>query len=139
MALITKSRHLICPSGPIDPYEPFQPEITVTLVTLEAKNIPLNPPQKWGFQAKKDPLNSSDYFGPNEHLPWPPSPNLDIKHVPWVPRIHMNHSNQKLQPLGRHWRPRTCPKRTCRPTPHPSQTWGFQAKKDPLQRLFWTH
>ena len=40
----------------MDPYEPFQPEITATLVTLEAKNVLLNPPQKWGFQAKKDPL-----------------------------------------------------------------------------------
>jgi len=26
------------------------------LVTLEAKNVPLNPPQEWGFQTKKDPL-----------------------------------------------------------------------------------
>ena len=45
MAPITKSRHLIFPSGPIDPYEPFQLEITATLVTLEAKNVPQNPPQ----------------------------------------------------------------------------------------------
>ena len=60
MALITitKSRVLTCPLGPIDPYEPFQPEITVTLSTLEAMNVPLDPPQtqKWGFQAKNDPL-----------------------------------------------------------------------------------
>ena len=56
MALITKLRCLRCPTGPIDPNEPFQPETTATWVTLEAKNVPLNPPQKWGFQAKKDPL-----------------------------------------------------------------------------------
>ena len=55
---VTKSRHLTCTPGPIDPYEPFHPEITVTLVTFEANNVPLKlkPPQKWGFQAKKDPL-----------------------------------------------------------------------------------
>ena len=43
----------------MDPYEPFQSEIPVTLVTLEAKNVPLNPPQKWGFQAKNDPPKRS--------------------------------------------------------------------------------
>ena len=58
-APITKSRRLTCPLGPIDPYEPFQPEITATLVTLEAKNVTLNPPQTWGFQAKKYPLKLS--------------------------------------------------------------------------------
>ena len=67
----------------MDPYEPFQSEMTATRVTFEAKNVPLNPlrngdfrlkktlssyvldplstwqvppPQKWGFWAKKDPL-----------------------------------------------------------------------------------
>ena len=39
-----KSRCLICPPGPMDPYEPLQPEITVTWATLEAKNVTLNPP-----------------------------------------------------------------------------------------------
>ena len=58
----------------MDPYEPFQPEITATLVTLEAKNVPLNPPQEWGFQAKK--TLSSDSFGPIEHLSGALSPNL---------------------------------------------------------------
>ena len=35
--------------------------MTATLVTLEleAMNVPLNPPQKWGFQAKNDPLKRS--------------------------------------------------------------------------------
>ena len=59
MGPITKSRCLTCLAlGLIDPCEPFQPEITVTWVTLEAKNVPWNPPQTWGFQAKnkKDPL-----------------------------------------------------------------------------------
>ena len=56
IALITKSRYLTCPPGPIDPYQPFQPEVSATRVTLEAKNVPPNPPQTWGFQAKKDPL-----------------------------------------------------------------------------------
>ena len=46
----------MCPLGPIDPYEPFQPGITATWVTLEAKNVLLNPPQTWQFQAKNDPL-----------------------------------------------------------------------------------
>jgi len=46
----------VCPLGPIDPYEPFQPGITATWVTLEAKNVLLNPPQTWQFQAKNDPL-----------------------------------------------------------------------------------
>ena len=59
MAPIAESRHLLCPLGPIDPYEPFQPEITATLVTLEAMNVPLNPPKKWGFQAKNNHLKRS--------------------------------------------------------------------------------
>ena len=50
--LITKSRPLTYPLGPIDPYKPFQPEITVTLVTLEAKNVPLNPVRNWDFRLK---------------------------------------------------------------------------------------
>ena len=53
--------------APMDPYKPFQPEIPVTLVTSEAKNVTLNPPQEWGFQAKNATL-SSDRFGPIEHL-----------------------------------------------------------------------
>ena len=56
MAPIDKSSSLTCPLGPIDPHEPFQPEITATLVTLEAKNVTLNPPQEVGFQAKTEPL-----------------------------------------------------------------------------------
>ena len=54
MAPITKSRRLTRQAGPINPYEPLQPEITATLVTLEAKKMLLNPPQTWGFQVKKD-------------------------------------------------------------------------------------
>ena len=54
--LITKSRPLTCPPGPIDPYKKFQPEIPATLVTLEVKNVTLNPPQTWGLQVKNDPL-----------------------------------------------------------------------------------
>ena len=38
-------------AGPIDSYEQFQPEITATLVTLEAKNVPLNPPQTSGISG----------------------------------------------------------------------------------------
>ena len=59
MAPIIEARCPTCLTGPIDPYESSQTEITATLVTLEAKNVPLNPPQKWGFQAKKDPLKRS--------------------------------------------------------------------------------
>ena len=50
---------------------------------------------------------SSYYFGSNEHLVGPLT-NLDVCHVPRVPLIHTNHSNQKLQPLWWHWRPWTC-------------------------------
>ena len=46
----------MCALGLIDPNKLLQPELTVTWVTLEAKNVPWNPPQTWGFQAKKDPL-----------------------------------------------------------------------------------
>ena len=53
---ITKARCLKRPPGPINPCEIFQLEITATRVTLEANNQPMNPPQTWGFQAKKDPL-----------------------------------------------------------------------------------
>ena len=56
MAPITNSRCLVCPMGRIDQYESFQPENTATRVTLEAKNMPLNTPQTWEFQAKNDPL-----------------------------------------------------------------------------------
>ena len=59
IAPITNPRRLICHLGPIDPYESFQPEMSATLVTLEAKNAPLNPPQTWRFQAKNDPLKRS--------------------------------------------------------------------------------
>ena len=92
---ITKARCLKCSPGPIDPYEPFQPEISATWVTLEDENMPLNPPQTWGFQAKK--TLSSDHFRPVEHLAWTPSPNLDICHVPLDPSFHTNHPNQKLR------------------------------------------
>ena len=60
----------------IDPYGSFQTEITATWVILGDKNVPLNPPQTWGFQAKK--IFSSDRFGPIEHLAWFSSPNLDV-------------------------------------------------------------
>ena len=56
MAPITEPKCPTFPLGPIDPYESFQTEITATWVTLEDKNVPRNPPQTWGFQAKKDPL-----------------------------------------------------------------------------------
>ena len=97
MALITKSRLWTCPPGPIDPYGPFQPEITATLVSLEAKNVTLNPPQEWGFQALK--TLSSDCFGPIEHLAGYRSPNLDFGHVHQDPLIHTKLSNKKVQPL----------------------------------------
>jgi len=54
----TKARRLTRPTGLIDPYKSFQPEIPATWVTLEDKNVPLNPPPTWGFSAKKDPLKS---------------------------------------------------------------------------------
>ena len=39
---------------------------------FEAKNVSLNPPQTWEFQAKK--TLSSNIFGPIiEYLAWPPS------------------------------------------------------------------
>ena len=56
MAPVTYSSRLVGPLAPIDPYKPFQPEITATWVTLEAKNVPLIPPQTWWFQAKNGPL-----------------------------------------------------------------------------------
>ena len=77
----------------------------------------------------------SDRFGQNEQLAGPPAPNLDFRYVLQVSSIHPNHSNQKLQSFGQHWRPRTCrstplrhgdfrPKRT-HPTTvlDPSRTW----------------
>ena len=59
MAFITKSRRLTYLSGPIDPFKPFLQEITVTLESLEAKNVTLSPPQTWGFQAENDALKRS--------------------------------------------------------------------------------
>ena len=85
--------------GRIDPYKAFQPEITVSQVTLEAKNMQLNPPQTWGDFFRLIKTLSSDRFGPIEHLAWAPSPILDVWHVPWVPLIHTNHTSQKLQSL----------------------------------------
>ena len=102
---ITKSRRLICLSGPMDPYEPFQPEIPVTLVTLEAKNVPLNTLQKWGFHAKNDPLKR--LFWIHWATSRAPSPNLDFGYAPQVPMIHMNHSSQKLHSLELYLRPIT--------------------------------
>ena len=52
MAPITKYRRLTCLPGAMDPYGPIQQEIKATLATLEA----MKPPQKWGFQAKNEPL-----------------------------------------------------------------------------------
>ena len=63
------------------PPKPFQPEMPATLVTLEAMNVPLNPPQKWGFLRLKKTL-SSNGFGPIEHLSVPSFTNLDFEHVP---------------------------------------------------------
>ena len=60
----------------MDPYEPFPSETPATLVTLEAKYVPLNPPQTWGFQAKK--TLSSYLFAHIEHLALLSSPNLDV-------------------------------------------------------------
>ena len=71
-----KARCLNCPQGRMNPYEPFQPEIAAMWVTLEAKNVLLNPPQTWGFRLKKTP--SSDHFGPTEHALCPPLPDLGI-------------------------------------------------------------
>ena len=76
MAPITKSRSPTCPLSPIDPYEPLQREMLATWVTLEANNVPLNPPPTWQFLAKN--TLSSDRLGPIEHLAWTPSPNLDL-------------------------------------------------------------
>ena len=94
---ITKARCPTCPIGPIDPYESFQPEIAATLVTLEAKNMPLNPPQKWGFQAKNDPLMR--LFSTIEQLSGLSLPNLDFGYAPQVLLSNPNHFNQKLQSL----------------------------------------
>ena len=77
MGQITKARCPTCPLGPIDPYKSFQHEILVTWVTLEAKNVLLNPPPTWGYFRLKKTL-SSDCVGPIEHLTWPPSPNPDV-------------------------------------------------------------
>ena len=40
--LSPKARYLTCPLGLMDPYEPYQPQITATWVTLEANNPQLN-------------------------------------------------------------------------------------------------
>ena len=54
MAPITKARRWPFPLGLMDPYGLFHPEITAIWVTLEGKNVPLNPPQTWGVPAQKD-------------------------------------------------------------------------------------
>ena len=51
---------------------------------------------------------SSHRLGPIEDLSWIHSPKLDVWHVPLVSLIHTNHSSLKFQPLGWHWRTRTC-------------------------------
>ena len=60
-------------------------------------------------------------LGPIEDLAWPPSPKLDVRHVPPVPLIHMNHSDLTLQPLGGDigGQERAA---------EPPQTWGFKLK-----------
>ena len=74
MAPNTKPSRPTCPLGPIDPYESIQiqPENPATWVTLEAKNVPLNPPPTWGFQAKKDPLQLQRLFWTHCALGMPP-------------------------------------------------------------------
>ena len=124
MAPITKARRLSCPPGPIDPYEPFQPEITATLVTLEAMNVPLNPLQTWGFQAKKDPLKR--WF-------W----------THWAPvRAPITKSRLQICPPGpmdpsKPFQPEitaTLVTLEAMNVPlNPPQKWGFQAKTDPLK------
>ena len=122
MAPISKSRHPICPSDPIDPYKPLQPEIPATLVTLEAKKVPPNPPQTWGFQAKRDPLRPvRTSITKSRLLTCLPGPIDPCK--PFHPEITASLVTLEAKdvPLN------------------PPQEWGFQAKKDPPKRLFWTH
>ena len=84
-----------------------------------------------GFQAKK--TLSSDCFGPIEHLSWPPSSNLHFGYVPQIPLIRTYEPFQLEIPV-------TLVTLEAKNVPlNPPQEWGFQAKKDPLKRLFWTH
>ena len=123
---------VLCPSGPIDPYEPFQPEITATLVTLEAKNVTLNPPQKLGFQAKKDPLKRSFW----------------TQRAPGTGRALITKSRRLICPSGpidqyEPFQPEitdTLVTLEANNVPiNPRQKWGFQAKTNPLKQSFWTH
>ena len=102
---LPNARCLTCPPGLIDPYEAFESEIKVTLVIFEATNVLRTPLRNGDFRLKK--TLSSYHFGHIEHLAWFSSPNLDVGYAPQVPLILMNHSNQKLQSLWWHWRPRT--------------------------------
>ena len=129
---ITKSRLRICPPGPIDPSKPFQPEIPAnTLVTLEAKNVPLNPHQRWGVHPKKHPLppRCLTHRAPgrspitkSRHLTCPSGPIDPSK--PFQLQITVTWVTLEAKNMP----------------PNPPQTlWGFQAKKDPLKPSFRTH
>ena len=72
--------------------------MSATLVTLEAKNVPLNPPQEWGFQAKNYPLNRKLLFWTHQAPGKAPITNLGIGYVTQIPLSHPNHSSQKFQP-----------------------------------------
>ena len=130
MAPITNSSRPVCPLSPIDPYELFQPEITDTCVTLEAKNVPLNPPQTWRFQAKNDPLqrlfcthHASDMLpiAATRCLTCPPG--LIDPYEPFHPEIAATWMTFEAKNV-----PLISP-----------QTWEFWTKNDPLHRPLRTH
>ena len=130
IAPITKSRHLKCPSGPIDPLEPLQPEITATLVTLEAKNGPLNPPQTEGFQGKDDPLKRSVWT------------HLALSMTPITKSINLTCLLSFIDPC-KPFQPEikvTWVTLEAKNVPlNPPQKWGFQAKKTLSSDHFKTH
>ena len=97
MGQITKARCPTCPLGPIDPYKSFQHEILATWVTLEAKNVLMNPLRHGDFRLKKTLSSDHLHLGPIEHLTWPPSPNLDVRHVPYISFINTIYPSLKLQ------------------------------------------
>ena len=69
--------------------------------------MPLNTPPTWGILGQKGPPPAT-VLDPLRTCHAPYHQRLDVSHVPWISWVHMNHTNQKLQPLGWHWRTRTC-------------------------------
>ena len=108
MTPITNDRCLACPSGSIDPSELIQPKITVTWLTLEAKNRSLHFPCTSDFRQKWTPSN--DCLVPTERAPCPQLSIRGVWYIPLVTLIQTNWSNLILQPLRWLCRPKMCRK-----------------------------